>query len=42
MIMAEHRMAIIPPQKILLKWDASDLKKMNSYADKAAEWAKSI
>ena len=23
-----------------LKWDASDLKKMNSYADKAAEWAK--
>lgn len=23
-----------------LKWDASDLKKMDSYADKAAEWAK--
>lgn len=23
-----------------LKWDDSDLKKMNSYADKAAEWAK--
>ncbi len=40
MIMAEHRMAIIPPQKDPLKWDASDLKKMNSYADKAAEWAK--